>query len=168
MSVIIDGLLFGWDKNKGYGSRLVSDLTEEQMIAQPGEPHPDSTGVNHPAWVLAHLNLYHSGIVKLIHGEPFDDPRDAPYGMLTKPEADRAAYPSKDELVGAWEAGHDDVAAALREGGEAALERDMTLPRWQKVMPKVGIALPYLMLVHENTHLGQLSCWRRVQGLPSV
>jgi hypothetical protein len=35
-------------------------------------------------------------------------------------------------------------------------------------MPQVGIVLPYLMLVHENTHLGQVSAWRRILGLPPV
>jgi hypothetical protein len=42
------------------------------------------------------------------------------------------------------------------------------LPRWKEIMPTVGIALPYLLLVHENQHLGQLSAWRRVLGLPAV
>jgi len=48
------------------------------------------------------------------------------------------------------------------------LDQAVVLERWQQFMPTAGIALPYLMLVHENTHFGQLSAWRRVQGLPSV
>ena len=35
-------------------------------------------------------------------------------------------------------------------------------------MPKIGIWLNYLMTLHESTHLGQVSVWRRVQGMPAV
>jgi hypothetical protein len=48
------------------------------------------------------------------------------------------------------------------------MKRAMPLERWKATFPKVGSILGYLMLVHESTHLGQISMWRRVQGLPAV
>ena len=35
MSAAIEGLLFGWKKNAEYAPKLVSDLSEEQMVSQP-------------------------------------------------------------------------------------------------------------------------------------
>lgn len=158
----LEGLLFGWNKNLDYGRKLLADLSEQQVIAQP------APGVNHPAWVLSHLNLYHPVLVAIARKQPFPDPREHTFGMKSKPETTRSAYPSKDALVQAWVSGHESVAAALREAGPGVLDWETPLERWRPTMPKVGILLPYLMLVHENTHLGQISMWRRVQGLPSV
>ncbi len=166
MSSIIDGLLFGWEKNLSYGKNLVADLSNDQMVVQP---NPGSgPGMNHPAWVLSHLNAYHPVIVSIIKGELFDDPKGYPFGMQSKPEGDRSVYASKDQLVADFVAGHKQVAEALGSATDAVFDQPIALERWAQFMPKAGIALPYLMLVHENTHFGQLSAWRRVQGLPSV
>ena len=166
MSTLIDGLLFGWSKNLGYGQNLIADLSDDQMALQPGAEN--GPGMNHPAWVFAHLNLYLPCLESLIKGETFDDPKDHEFGMQSSPQADRSIYPSKEQLLNDFVSGHEAVAAALRSGGDAVLDQAMTLERWQTPMPTVGQALPYLMLVHENTHFGQVSAWRRVQGLPAV
>ncbi len=162
MSNAIEGLLFSWEKNLGYGQRLVADLTDGQMGVQPGP------GMNHPAWVLSHLNAYHPVIEHVIKGELFDDPVGHRFGMKSKPEADRSVYASKDELVADFVAGHKRIEEALRAADDSLWAQEVVLERWQQFMPTAGIALPYLMLVHENTHFGQLSAWRRVQGLASV
>lgn len=164
MSNVIESLLFSWEKNLGYGQRLVADLTDEQMVVQPGP----GTGVNHPAWVLSHLNAYHPVIEHVIKGELFDDPVNHRFGMKSKPEADRSIYASKDELVADFVSGHERVEQALCGADDSLWGQPLKLERWLKFMPTAGIALPYLMLVHENTHFGQLSAWRRVQGLASV
>lgn len=162
MSTAIEGLLFSWGKNLAYGQNLVADLSDEQMGVQP------VPGMNHPAWVLSHLNAYHPVIEHVIKGELFDDPKDHPFGMKSKPEADRSVYASKEKLVADFVAGHERVEKALRAAGDAVWTKPIVLERWVQVMPTAAIGLPYLMLVHENTHFGQLSAWRRVQGLPSV
>jgi len=170
MSSAIDGLLFSWNKNLDYGQRLVADLTDEQMGVQPGSGGGPGgePGVNHPAWVLSHLNAYLPVIEHVIKGELFDDPVGHRFGMKSKPEADRWIYASKDELVADFVTGHERVEQALRGASDSLWGQPLKLERWLKFMPTAGIALPYLMLVHENTHFGQLSAWRRVQGLSSV
>lgn len=162
MSLFTDSLLTGWDRNLDYARKLVADLSDEQMIAQP------RPGMNHPAWIFSHLNGYHPTLVAMIEGRAFDDPRDAPFGMLSKPVADASVYAPRSQLIEAFEHGHANVAAALRHADDAALEAPMPLERWRKPFPRVGDALGYVMLVHESTHLGQISAWRRVQGLASV
>lgn len=166
MSHAINGLLFAWKKNLDYGQKLVLDLTEEQMVAQPASD--DDAPCNHPAWILSHLNVYLPVIQSIILGKTFDDPKEHPFGMLSKPESDRSIYQPKQELIAAFVNGHEIVIEMLEKSDESVLGNPVLLPRWQPVMPFAGMALIYLMLNHENGHLGQLSAWRRIQGMPSV
>lgn len=165
-SPVIEGFLFAWKKNQDYAPKLVADLSEEQMIAQPAtDPAAPS---NHPAWVLSHLNVYLPIIASIIKGELFEDPKSHPFGMQSKPEASRDVYAAKQELVDQFVAGHNNISELLGNADDSVLNQPVMLPRWKEVMPSAAIALPYLMLNHENGHLGQISAWRRIQGLPSV
>ena len=166
MSAIIDGLLYCWNKNLEYGPNLVKDLSDEQMSMQPAPE--GSAPANHPAWVFSHLNVYIPLVGCLITGEEFPDPKDHQFGMTSKPESDTSIYASKDELVSEFVSGHEKVAELLGNADDSIFDRDVQLERWRGRMPKVGTALPYLMVLHENVHLGQLSAWRRIQGMPSV
>ena len=107
-------------------------------------------------------------IEAIIKNETFADPKEHKFGMQSKPSSDASLYASKEQLLADFEAGHDRVAQLLQEAGDAVLDNKITLARWESVMPTASLALPYLMLNHENVHLGQISAWRRVQGLPSV
>lgn len=166
MSVAVEGLVFGLRKNVDWATRLVADLSEAQMVQQPPGLRP--APMNHPAWVFSHLNVYLPIMVALLEGRDFDDPKNHPYGMQSKPEVDRSLYPVKHELMETFAQGHERMAKILANASEATLEQPVHLARWKETMPKVGVALPYLLLVHENQHLGQISAWRRVLGLPSV
>ncbi len=159
---MIDSLLYSWRKNNDYAQRLVADIPDDRMVHQP------AAGMNHPAWVLSHLSVYHPVLVALIQGEPFDDPKGHRFGMQSKPKSDPAVYGSKTDLIGAFVRGHESVAAALGSASPSVLEAPMTLERWKPVMPTIGVALGYLMLLHESVHLGQISAWRRVQGMEHV
>jgi len=162
LSLFTDSLLIAWDRGLDYAQKLVADLSEAQMVVQPQE------AMNHPAWILSHLNAYHPAMVAMITGQPFEDPKDHPFGMLSKPEPEGSVYESKEALIAAFEQGHDAVTYALKSASDPDLEAAITLERWQKPFPRVGDALAYIMLLHEATHLGQLSAWRRVQGFPAV
>ncbi len=159
---MIEALLFSWHKNVEYAQKLVADVADDRMVYQP------AANMNHPAWVFSHLNAYHPVIVSMVNDQPFDDPKDHPFGMKSKPLADTAAYPSRGQLIESFCNGHEDVDRALRSVGTRALQGPVQLKRWAGTMPTVGVALVYLMIVHESTHLGQLSAWRRVQAMPSV
>lgn len=166
MSTIIQGLISGFRNNLDYATRLVADLTDSQMVAQPSA----LVGIvmNHPAWCLSHLNVYLPIMRQIIRGESIVDPKDHRYGMQSKPEADASCYATKAEIMAEFTAGHEAVIEELSRATDAIFDYDVKLERWQSRMPKAGIALPYLMLLHENQHLGQISAWRRAMGLPKV
>lgn len=166
MSYPLQGLVFCFKKNLDYGAKLVADLTDEQMIGQPlGKL---AAPANHPAWVLSHLNLYLPIMESLILGESFPDPKTHRFGMTSKPELDVSLYAPKAVLLAEFGKGHQRVIDLLEQSDESILALPVSLERWKAAMPVVGLVLPYLMLNHENCHLGQISAWRRVLGLPSV
>jgi hypothetical protein len=166
MSQAIQGLLFCWKKNLDYAPKLIADLSGEQMVAQPASD-PDAPS-NHPAWVLSHLNVYVPIVAAIIEGKEFEDPKGHQFGMQSKPSSDQSIYAPKAELLAEFVSGHERVVELLNAADDSVLEQQVKLPRWSTVMPTAGIALPYLMLNHENMHLGQVSAWRRIQGMPSV
>src|SRR5437867_10673421 len=82
----------------GFGQRLVSEIPDERMTAQP------LAGVNHPAWILGHLALTADGTLEKLGGQKA---LPADWATLfapgSKPSAVRSVYPSKDELLRAVE-----------------------------------------------------------------
>jgi len=166
MQAMIDGLVLAWKKNSEYAERLVSDLSAEQMIAQPA-PNGKAPA-NHPAWVFSHLNVYLPIIESLIAGKEFADPKAHQFGMDSKPEADGSIYQPKEKLIETFVSAHDSITKQLENAPPEIFENEVKLERWKSSFPKAGFALPYLMLLHENQHLGQVSAWRRIQGMPSV
>jgi len=166
MSAIIDGLVKAFEKNRDYAIRLTEDLSAEQMLQQP-EGSRDLP-VNHPAWVLSHLNAYLAVIQAVVDGREFDDPKDHRFGMNSRPESDSTIYASKQGLLADWTAQHDAIIKSLSACDNTLFERPILLPRWVSVMPNAGICLPYLMLNHQNIHLAHVRAWRRVLGMPSV
>lgn len=159
---MIEGLRYGFGKNLDYGTRLLKDLTDAQMVEQP------APGMNHPAWTFSHINLYHPIMLHLLEGKTFPDPKTHQFGMESKPQGSLSEYGSRDGIVKAFVQGHENVLSALEKSDPSVLEKEVTLERWKATMPKVGVCLSYLMLVHENVHLGQISAWRRAMKLPMV
>ena len=157
-------VVYAWDNTLKYALALLDDLTEEQMLLQPGG------NMNHPAWMLGHLSLYYPIVPKLLSGESFADPADDDlFGFRGRgPQADSNLYGSKDSQLQRMSDGHEQVAQALLAAKPDQFKQPPSLARWAEMYPTVEFMLPDLMLVHENIHVGQLSIWRRVAGMPSV
>ena len=86
----------------------------------------------------------------------------------SQPSASRSSYPSKDELVRAVEQGFErfrDMAAAATPG---QLAQPTTNPRMKDALPTVKDGVAFLLTGHMGVHLGQLSSWRRMFGLPPL
>jgi uncharacterized damage-inducible protein DinB len=164
MHPLAHAVLITWRRNGAYAQRLVADLAPAQFLAQP----VPGRVLNHPAWVLSHLNVYAPICSAMIRGEPFDDPAPHPHGQKSAPLADPGDYAAPGELVSTYRALHDAAQAALEQSVADDLARPNPIARWREVHPTVGDMLVTLMVKHESGHLGQLSAWRRAMGLPSV
>ena len=160
----VESIVYAWDNQGRLAERLMEDVTEEQMFLRPGK------NMNHPAWILGHLSIYHEALSRLIAGTPFDDPKDNTvfgFGLSSIPE-DRSLYPAKNETLDKFLTGHEKVAQALLNATTEQLNAAPSLARWSAEYETVGFMLPDLMLHHESTHIGQLSFWRRAAGLNKV
>ncbi|MFM1903916.1 MAG: hypothetical protein RLZZ440_1816 [Planctomycetota bacterium] len=160
---MIAPLLHTWNLNLGYANRLVADLSAEQMALQP------APGMNHPAWVLGHLACTADMLAAMIGVKPAC-PADwaARFDWNSSPSSDASQYPSKAALLQALEAAHREIAAALPQVPESRWSETTPLEAVRGFLPTLGDCFVFVMAAHENMHLGQLSAWRRVQGMGRV
>lgn len=160
----VESIIYAWDNQLRYAVALLEDLTDEQMVLRPGG------NMNHPAWILGHVSLYHPLVAKLLAGETIDDPGSDPlFGFKGQgPLDDVAAYGSKSAQVERYSTGHEQAAQALLAAAPTDFTRPPSLPRWADAYPTVEFMLPDLIIFHEAMHIGQISTWRRAAGLPAV
>lgn len=140
---------------------LVEDLHPAQMCIQ------SASGQNHPAWILGHLllgDIYLLSLLKIQDlSEDFADLL-ARYGPGSTPASSSDYYPAKPILV-----------ARLTQTGSVRVEAIRRMQSWEFAQPtpdellaqvQPTIAHHLLALIfHEGHHDGQLSAWRRAQGL---
>ncbi len=156
---MIQHLLFVYGMNLKRAERLVDDLTDEQMVAQP------SGVINHPAWTLGHLGATSDALAGML-GLPstFPDAWREACRMGSIPSGEAADYPGKAELLEQLRAQHQRVAEAVAAVDDERLQQP-TPPRLRERFPTIGDFAAALMTMHEGHHLGQLAAWRRALGL---
>jgi hypothetical protein len=143
-----------------YCQMLIKDVADERMAEQP------VAGVNHPAWILGHLALVADGAL----GAPKALPAEWAklFGAGSKPSAVRGDYPSKDELLRALEQSYQ----RMRENAASATTEQLAKPttnlRAKEALPTAKEMVAFVMTGHVGVHLGQLSSWRRMIGLPPI
>ncbi len=164
MNQLRSAVLITWKRNGAYARRLVGDLAPGRWLAQP----VDGVVMNHPAWIVSHLNVYAPIAAAMPRREAFEDPMEHRYGQKSKVLLDAAEYRPGAELLAEYSRLHDDALAALEYADDSVFGEVNPLERWRAVHPTVGDMLVTLMVKHESGHLGQLSAWRRAMGLPPV
>jgi hypothetical protein len=157
---MIDEITGSLTKTLDYLRRLVADVPDELMTAQP------FGAANHPAWVIGHLTYS----FQLIGGEmglpPWLPPNwEHQFGTGSLPTDSPDTYPTKPELLhlladGAWR-----VCQRLSELGIHALYVPLPDARYRHVFPTLGYAVLHVLTSHAAVHVGQVSVWRRVAGL---
>jgi hypothetical protein len=128
-------------------------------------------GVNHPAWILTHLAICTDYAARLL-GEPTRCPKEwhqrCGPGSTVSPE--RSYYASKHELLTTLAAGHACVSEAIGKATDEVLHKPhgSQFVFVKNTFPTVGDLVSHLMTTHTGFHLGQLSMWRRMMGMPGV
>ena len=161
---MLDLVLPSYSFNLLYAQKLVADVPDEQMCAQP----VPGRVMNHAAFVLGHLAFASENGVRFLGEQAAraEEWRDL-FGMGATPQADRSRYPAKAALLQRLEEAHAHLVAAVGRATPEALAQPAP-ERMRGRFPTVGSLLLGLMTSHEASHLGQLSAWRRALGLPSV
>jgi hypothetical protein len=90
------------------------------------------------------------------------------FGPGSQPSASRGDYPSRDELLRAVERGFERLRRQAAAATPEQLARPTTNPHTKDALPTVQEGVAFLLTGHLGIHLGQLSAWRRMAGLPPL
>jgi hypothetical protein len=144
--------------------KLVADLTDDQMTLQPAPK------TNHPAWVLGHLLLSEGTCLTLLGGTApaLEVNWKEIYGSGSTPVADKSRYKSKKFYLDHLAALRAQIIERLKTIRPEDLAKPHPDPARRERFPTVGHTIFMYGTWHEGYHAGQLSAWRRVQGLPAV
>ncbi len=146
--------------------KLVADLSDEQLAVQPAPK------TNHAAWVLGHILVSDYSFLQLISGTPVPDWVDetvrAIYGNKSEPSADKSKYKPKQFYIEKLIAVREQIYTRLKAMTAADFDAPHPDPARRERFPTVGHMVTFYGTWHEAYHSGQLSAWRRVQGLPPV
>jgi hypothetical protein len=148
--------------NVDYAGQLLKDVHDAQIADQPHGL------INHPAWCLGHL-ANTADFMAARFGRPgVVDPSWAKiFGMGSPaPVADVTKYPTKSALLAAMKDSHENFIAGLLSADDAKLAAP--IEGWKHPwFPSHG-ALAQMIVLHDATHLGQISAWRRLLGYPHL
>jgi hypothetical protein len=157
---MIAEILNSFALNLDYLRRLVEDLDDGQMVAQPAGV------VNHPAWTIGHLVQSCQAIGGELGIPPWlPDDWGRRFGTGSVPVAIPDAYPGKAALMRALDDGRRRLAEALAEMGEEGLARPLPDVRYRDRLPTIGHAVLHILAAHTALHVGQVATWRRAMGL---
>jgi hypothetical protein len=156
-----ESLLFAWVLD--YTRKLANGIDDAQMTVQP------APGMNTPVWILGHLAIA-SDFAGMFLGLPMACPKvwHKIFGPGSDPSKVPTPHPTKAELLAQIEANHARVTEALRTATPEALAKPHTFAPTRDIFPTIADMLAHLMTTHPTLHLGQLSAWRRLHGLPAV
>jgi len=155
----------------GYAERLLTAIPDAQFgrFATVGGQMVQS---NHPAFIFGHLSLYPCRIVAdLGHDASSIKPTDSytdVFGHTAKcvDDADSSVYPSKDEIIERFFTAHRLAIDVLQTADDALF----TVPNPNEAMrgkfATTGAMHGFYLGGHLMLHIGQLSAWRRMIGLP--
>lgn len=147
----------------GYAAMLLEDIPDERMCEQP------MPGVNHPAWIIGHLTNTADSLAGWFGGAPsIPDDQKKQLGMGSTPSNNRADYPSKAEMLKQLKEAHGRIHQLIEAADEEHLNGATPFPRLAERLPTIREALTFILVGHVGVHLGQLSTWRRMIGLPPL
>ena len=159
-------------RQRGLAEKMLKDIRPEQfaILASPGGVQVES---NHPAFVYAHLGLYPARVLTFM-GQDVSK-LQAPAGLELckagepcKHDPEGTIYPKMSVIVDHFFKSHDLVMNLLPGIDDSVFSQDMQDERARQYFPKVGMGVTFMMTSHIMNHLGQVSAWRRMMGLPGA
>ncbi|NDC63111.1 MAG: DinB family protein [Planctomycetia bacterium] len=153
----------------GYAERLLEGVGpgEFARFARVGGVVVES---NHPAFIYGHLSLYAPRVLwQIDHPAPakpdlFDLAFSKDATCVDDPDGCR--YPPMQEIVDYFREGHRMLVGALRSTPDAVFEKpNPAAGPMAERFPTLGSVQVFYCGGHMMMHLGQMSAWRRMQGL---
>jgi hypothetical protein len=155
----------------GYAERLKAGL-EWQTFARFATPGGQVVESNHPSFVYGHLSLYPVRIVTELGGEgssivPSDHFQKVySASVQCEDDVDGTIYPPMDAVLAAFFDNYRLATEQLRATEDSVFNQPNPLDRMKDRFPTIGSMHNFYCGGHLMIHLGQLSAWRRMMGLP--
>jgi hypothetical protein len=144
-------------------NKAFADIPEEQMRVQP------APSMNPPVWILGHLCVSLDGALRLIGQKPVCPPDYRKYfGPGSKLEALPPELPTKQEMLANLGQITECLLAELPKVPEAYWTKPNPSKFMTAELPTVLDIVSHLLFTHQMMHVGQLTVWRRLAGLPSL
>lgn len=160
---------------RGFGlSQKMLDGVPNDRFARLATPGGVTVHSNHPAFIYGHLSLYPHRIAEMLGLDVPETSYSDAYLDLFKggaeclDDAEGSIYPSRDEIIGLFTTAHEAIAAKVAELPDEAFDVETPNERYRQVFPTTGIVTNFLLTSHLMLHIGQMSAWRRCEGLGSV
>ncbi|MCA8996176.1 MAG: hypothetical protein KDA80_04305 [Planctomycetaceae bacterium] len=154
-----------------YAERLLKDVPAE-TFARFATPGGHVVTSNHPAFVYGHLSLYPIRIVEALGGDTAAIAPPTQFAEVFSKDAtcqddpDGTVYPPMEDVTSSFFQGYRAVLPLLRESDGAVFEQPNPLGgRMAELFPTLGSMHAFYVGGHIMMHLGQVSAWRRMQGL---
>lgn len=153
----------------GYAEKLLADVTSDRF-ARFASVAGKTVVSNHPAFILGHLGMYSARVVELLGGDASDITPPESFGELfsmgaeCQDDAEGAIYPSMSEITERFLAGYRKALDAVTAASDEVLAQVNTGPMAER-LTTIGAFVAFLLGPHIMMHNGQLSAWRRMEGL---
>ena len=155
-----------------YAERLLVGVTPAIVarLARPGEVELKS---NHPAFILGHLSLYPPKVLERLN-QPLGAAAYPPAyetlfksGVECQDDPEGTIYLPMDALTKQFFAGYRAAQTAVAAAPDELLcSPNPAEGRMLEMFPILGSMLSFYLTGHPQSHLGQLSAWRRAMGMP--
>lgn len=153
----------------GYAERLLKDVTPE-MFARFAAPGGQVIASNHAAFVYGHLSLYAPRILGDL-GLEAPAIADSYQSVFSKDaqctdDPEGTIYPAMEEVTTFFFDGYRAALAALESAEDSVFQQDNPLGGGMaEKFPTMGSMHNFYVGGHVMIHMGQMSAWRRMQGL---
>ncbi|MFM9958248.1 MAG: DinB family protein [Phycisphaerales bacterium] len=153
-----------------YAEGLVKDIPADKFRRKP-----DGIDVNSPAFNFGHLAVYPERILTMIGREDLalKDTRYADLFSAGKPgldDPDGTVYPAMGEIMSRFYERYAVAVETARTVDESVFQKPnpSANENFRKMLPTVGLVVAFLLDGHCQTHLGQVSAWRRCMGMAAA
>ncbi len=128
---------------------------------------------NHPAWAYGHLAMYPTGLISHLGGDGAMCAPPAEWGPLFDngtpclDDPDASIYPAMDDITDLARRGYAQMIDVIRDCPDDRFAAESPEP-YNKAFPTLGVMATFMATSHVMLHLGQVSTWRRAEGIGSA
>jgi hypothetical protein len=153
-----------------YAQGLLKDVTPEMFRVKPKGIDTNSAAFNY-----GHLSIYPERVLEMIGRSDLAKPDQqwTDWFAAGKPGLDDPEgkiYPAMNEITERFFSRYQVAVKAVAEADDSVWEKPNPSQNenFRKMVPTIGMVVAFLLDGHCQSHLGQVSAWRRCMGLPSA